>query len=192
MNDIGMVFLIRAFCLLLSLPRRTLNSINNFFLSLLAGAKIDIDWRCAEVYNLERIEFRGRLHAGQGLWLHPILKTSKIIIGNNVSISNWTHIAALNEITISNNCLIGSKVHITDHYHGDTSNLITSIPPQARPLVSHGPVYIDENVWIGDGVVILPNVIIGRGAIIGANSVVNKNVEPYSVVAGVPAKKIRK
>jgi virginiamycin A acetyltransferase len=46
-------------------------------------------------------------------------------------------------------------------------------------------------VWIGDGAVILPGVAIGNGAVVAANSVVTKNVEPYSIVAGVPATKIR-
>jgi len=55
-----------------------------------------------------------------------------------------------------------------------------------------GFVFLEDDCWIGAGTIILPNVIIGKGALIGAGSVVTKNVEPYSVVAGVPAKLIRK
>jgi lipopolysaccharide O-acetyltransferase len=54
------------------------------------------------------------------------------------------------------------------------------------------PVVIDDNVWIGEGVVILPGITIGKGAIVGANSVVTKNVSAYTIVVGAPAKVIKK
>ena len=56
---------------------------------------------------------------------------------------------------------------------------------------SKGPVIIEDNVWIGEGVVILPNVRIGKSAIIGANSVVNADVPANAVIGGIPAKIIR-
>ena len=58
-------------------------------------------------------------------------------------------------------------------------------------MYSKGVVIIEDNVWIGDQACIMPNVIIGKGAIIGANAVVTKNVIPYSVVGGNPAKIIK-
>ena len=63
--------------------------------------------------------------------------------------------------------------------------------PLKRPIVSKGPVRIGDNVWIGDKATILPNVSIGNGAIIAANAVVTKDVPPYSVAAGNPAKIIK-
>ena len=69
-------------------------------------------------------------------------------------------------------------------------------PNEARiaPYVnSHkGSITIEADAWIGTGAVILPNVTIGEGAVVGANSVVTKNVEPYTVVGGVPAHFIKK
>lgn len=53
-------------------------------------------------------------------------------------------------------------------------------------------VIIEDDVWIGSNVVILSNVVIGQGSVIGAGAVVTKDVEPYSVVAGVPARLIRR
>ncbi len=51
---------------------------------------------------------------------------------------------------------------------------------------------IEDDVWIGRNVVIMPNIKIGKGSIIGSGAVVTKNVEPYSIVGGVPAKLIKK
>lgn len=53
------------------------------------------------------------------------------------------------------------------------------------------PIHIEENVWIGAGAIILPGVRIGAGAIVAAGAVVTKNVAPRTVVAGVPARKIK-
>jgi acetyltransferase-like isoleucine patch superfamily enzyme len=60
-----------------------------------------------------------------------------------------------------------------------------------RPLISKGEVVIGDNVWIGEGAMILPNVHIGEHAIIAANSVVTKDIPAYSIAAGVPAKIIK-
>ncbi|HJA54209.1 MAG TPA: hypothetical protein H9951_02305 [Candidatus Bacteroides intestinigallinarum] len=83
---------------------------------------------------------------------------------------------------------MGSKVYITDHFHGHIKEFEKDIPPFKRELYSKGEVYIDKNVWIGDAVVIMPGVFVGEGAIIGANAVVTRDVPPFSVVGGVPAK----
>jgi acetyltransferase-like isoleucine patch superfamily enzyme len=58
-------------------------------------------------------------------------------------------------------------------------------------LIKSGDIVVDDEVWIGANVTILPNVSIGKCSIIGAGSVVINDVEPYSIYAGVPAKKIR-
>lgn len=114
-----------------------------------------------------------------------------IIIGNNVSI-NWDcHIGAINKIIIEDNVLIGSKVLIIDHQHGEINAQSIQLPPAQRNLWSKGPIIIKKNVWIGEGACIMPNVIIGNNSIIGANSVVTKNVPADCVVAGNPAKIIK-
>jgi len=55
-----------------------------------------------------------------------------------------------------------------------------------------GKIIIQDDAWIGAGAIILPNVTIGKGAVVGAGAVVTKDVPPYTVVAGVPAKEIKK
>ncbi len=63
--------------------------------------------------------------------------------------------------------------------------------PQDPKFASKGgDVIIEDFVWIGNRAVILPNTIIGKGAVVAAGAVVNKEVEPYTIVGGVPAKKI--
>lgn len=115
----------------------------------------------------------------------------KIIIGDNVSINSDCHIGAINEIIIEEGVLIASKVYITDHYHGEITAEAIELMPSERKLFSKGPVKIEKNVWIGEGVVILPNVTIGENSIIGANSVVTKNIPKNSVAGGNPAKILR-
>ena len=64
--------------------------------------------------------------------------------------------------------------------------------PGSPEFIGKGPVIIEDNVWIGDKATILSGVKIGKGAIVAANAVVTKDVPAYSVVAGNPAKIIRK
>lgn len=112
-----------------------------------------------------------------------------IDIQDNVNINWYCHIGAINKIQIGKNVLIGSFVMIIDHSHGD--NLDLNCNPQSRPLVSDGPIIIEENCWIGEKCSILPNVRIGRNSVIGANSVVTKDIPPYSIAVGCPAKVIK-
>lgn len=117
--------------------------------------------------------------------------TPSICVGNNVSIGEYSHITAINSIVIGDNVLTGRRVTITDNSHGDNTWKDLNIPPIERDLFSKGPVIIEDNVWIGDKVSIMPGVVIGKGSVIAANSVVTRNVQPYSIVGGMPAKKLR-
>ena len=114
-----------------------------------------------------------------------------IIIGNGVSINYDVHIACIDRVEIGDGALLGSKIFITDHFHGDTNLESLSIPPSQRPLTSKGPVVIGKNVWIGEGVAIMPGVTIGDNSIIGANSVVTKDIPGFSIAVGAPARIIK-
>lgn len=112
-------------------------------------------------------------------------------IGDNVSINYDVHISAINRVEIGNNVLIASKVYIADHSHGETKLSDLEIYPSKRKIVSKGPVVINDNVWIGEGAIVLPGVEIGANSVIGANAVVTKSFPAYSIIAGCPAKVIK-
>lgn len=115
-----------------------------------------------------------------------------ITIGNDCHFGAHNHITCINNITIGNNLLSGKWITITDNSHGTTDKTTLNIAPIRRPLYSKGSVVIGNNVWIGDKATILPGVTIGDGAVIAANAVVTKEVEPYTVVGGNPARVITK
>lgn len=115
----------------------------------------------------------------------------QLTIGCGRNFGAYNHITCANVVIIGDNCLTGKWVTITDNSHGDTDDNSLLIPPSDRPVVSKGAVVIDDDVWLGDKVTILPNVTIGKGAVVAANSVVTKDVPPLTVVAGIPARIIK-
>jgi acetyltransferase-like isoleucine patch superfamily enzyme len=153
------------------------------------------------IRGLSSISIGDGFDAADGLWLEAVTRAAgesyapRIVIGKNVNISRWTHIAAVNYIEIGSGVLIGSKVLITDNHHGSYSGDRQSapgLPPAMRPLASRGPVIIGPNAWIGDGVVIMPGCKVGQGSIIGANSVVTTDIPEFTIAVGVPARCIEK
>lgn len=117
-----------------------------------------------------------------------------IEIGENVEINDEVHIGATEKIIIEDNVLIASKVYISDHNHGcykgDEQDSPMSIPKERK--IHSSPIKIEKNVWIGELCCILQGVTIGEGSIIGAMSVVTKDIPPYTIAAGSPAKLIKR
>ena len=112
----------------------------------------------------------------------------EIHISDNTLIRRNSHITAINKIRIGKNVLTGTNVLISDNEHGESSRQNMNVQPRLRQLVSKGEVIIEDNVWIGNNVCLFGGVRIGMGSIIGANTVVTKDIPPYSIAAGVPAK----
>jgi acetyltransferase-like isoleucine patch superfamily enzyme len=143
------------------------------------------------------IKFGKNFTSGVGLRIDAIPENNKqcIEIGNNVQVNDYVHIGSILSIKIGSNVLIGSKVYISDHNHGyyglGGKHSDPSLPPIQREL-SSSPVTIGDNVWIGEFVSILPGVTIGEGSIIGTMSVVTKNIPPFHIAAGSPARLLKK
>ncbi len=121
-------------------------------------------------------------------WPNYVKEPPSLNIGANCNFGAFVHITCTNKMVIGNNVLTGKWVTISDNNHGDTSEESLLTPPSKRPIVSKGPVIIEDDVWIGDKATILAGVHIGKGAVIAANAVVTKDVPAFSVVAGNPAR----
>ena len=115
-----------------------------------------------------------------------------IKIGNDCSIGEYCHITSTNNIEIGNGVLTGRWVTITDNSHGKSLTSEMDIPPVERKIYSKGKVIIGDKVWIGDKASIMAGVCVGKCVIIAANAVVTKDVPEYTIVAGVPAKIIKR
>ena len=107
-----------------------------------------------------------------------------IIIGKNVFINACRRFQDQGGIEIGDGSLIGHNTTIATLNH--------DFNPEKRANINPKPVKIGKNVWIGSDSTILPGVEIGDGAIVGAGSVVTKSVPKNTIVAGNPAKIIRK
>ena len=115
-----------------------------------------------------------------------ILYPQNVTIGERVSLNRNTMITAKAPISIGNHVLIGPNVVINSGNHGHADKN-TTMDCQPHTL---SPIWIEDDVWIGANCVILSGVTLGKGSIVAAGAVVTKNVEPYTIVGGVPAKKI--
>lgn len=115
------------------------------------------------------------------------LFSRELKIGNNSGLG--VNCIAVGPITIGDNVMIGPEVMIytVNHRHE-----LLDVPMNSQGYEEPKEVKIGNDVWIGSRVILLPGVEIGDGAIIGAGSVVTKNVEPYCIVAGNPAVKVKK
>ncbi|MCB9079909.1 MAG: acyltransferase [Anaerolineaceae bacterium] len=112
----------------------------------------------------------------------------EIEIGDNCSINPFCVIYGHGGVKIGNDVLIATHTVIIPSNHNFSS---LDRPIRLQGNTSKG-IIIEDDVWIGAGCKILDGVIIGKSSIVAAGSVVNKSIEPYSIVGGVPAKLIRK
>lgn len=115
-----------------------------------------------------------------------------VYLGENVSIGiNAVFMSTLARIIIKNNVMFGPGVtiitgdHRTDVIGKYMIDVNDKLPENDKDVI------IEDDVWIGSNVTILKGVTIGEGSVVASGSLVNKSIEPYSIVGGVPARKIR-
>lgn len=123
----------------------------------------------------------------QRVMIRTVRKGAKIVIGENVGVSGCS-ITAATSITIGNNVLIGTGVIIAD-------TDAHPIDPAARlrgEVAKSEAITIGDNVFIGARAIILKGVCIGEGSVVGAGAVVAKDIPPYMVAVGNPARVIAK
>lgn len=126
-----------------------------------------------------------------GIYEYAIIrcKTNKVIIGNHCQIGPSCVIFDGSGIEINDYVMIGPHTVLAGGNHNFNN-------PES-PMIfsgdySKGKIIIEKDVWIGSNCTILDGVTIGEGSIVGANSLVSRDVEPYSIVGGYPAKLIKK
>ncbi len=126
---------------------------------------------------------------------YPQNEETTLFFGENFQMNDYVHITAIEKVQIGDNVLLASKIYISDcshgSYAGDENDSHPDTHPNTRPLFSN-PVVIEDNVWLGEFVSVLPGVTIGKGTVVGANSVVSKSLPPYVIAVGIPAKPIKK
>jgi len=154
------------------------------------GRDIPRIWQRARIINPRRI----RLHRLVELYPYSIVRSvprersrarGKIEIGPQTGIGDYAIVNAAQSVSIGANVMIAACCHITDANHGiEGSGTIQSQERHTDPVV------IEDDVWLGAGVTVTAGVRIGKGAVVGAGAVVTKSVEPYQIVAGVPARPI--
>lgn len=132
---------------------------------------IGLDSFFGPVTNYSGIEYNPQIIIGEGTW-----------IGKHASIT------CIDRVEIGKHVLFAGYVHITDHSHG-YEDIIRPISPQ--PLISKGPVVIEDDCWLGFNCEILSGVHIGKHSVVAARAVVTKDIPPYSIVAGNPAKIVK-
>lgn len=138
------------------------------------------------VFHPENIEIGDNVYIGH----YTILKgyyRNKMIIGSGTWIGQQCFLHSAGGLIIGRNVGIGPGVKIITSYHAEEGINI----PILHSRIEFAPVVIEDDCDLGVGAIILPGVTIGRGAQVGAGAVVTRSVEPYAVVAGVPARVLR-
>ena len=149
------------------------------------GSSITLGNRCI----LVSAAYANRAGLPHGVQLSTARPGARLCIGNDVGLGG-TSITAAIEVRIGNEVLFGPGVRVTDtdfhpiHPHRRRFN-------NSQADVRAIPVYIEDNVWIGAGCLILKGVTIGRDSVIAAGSVVTKSIPPGVVAGGSPARVLR-
>jgi acetyltransferase-like isoleucine patch superfamily enzyme len=136
---------------------------------------------------------KGKITIGDNTNIYPyaLLKTrnSEIVIGSNCHVHEFSVLLSIGGIKIGDNVRIAHHVSLIATIHHSER---TDIPISEQGMYSKGGIVIEDDVLIGAGVKVFDGVTISKGSIVGAGSVVTKNVPQYTIVAGIPAKPIKK
>lgn len=116
------------------------------------------------------------------------IRPHEISFGDNIFINSHFHISARN-LSFGSNIMIGPGLVIECDNHEYHHIGLTMFDTRDKRRI--GNVTIENDVWIGANVVILPNVVIGEGCIVGAGSIISKSLSPYTICVGNPCKPIK-
>jgi acetyltransferase-like isoleucine patch superfamily enzyme len=159
------------------------------------GAGSCIDFPPATLQNVESIHIgrdvlvgrHATLAAGYGVG-DPNLGDRALVVGDGCMLGTRITITAHQYVELGDSVFTGQSVFITDASHGYKD----PETPIGKQFGQHQPVIIGSGTWIGHGVVILPGTRIGRNVVVAAGAVVRGEVEDHAVVAGSPARVVRR
>lgn len=136
-----------------------------------------------------RIEIGARTLIDSFVKIKPAGGSGELVIGADCAINSGTVIYTGNGVRIADSVAIAANCTLapTNHAFDDRERLIR----EQGFSPSRGGIVIEEDVWIGANCVLLDGAVIGRGTVVAAGSVVRDVLEPYSVYAGVPARRLR-
>jgi acetyltransferase-like isoleucine patch superfamily enzyme len=135
-----------------------------------------------------RMEIGRGVHFDHDVWI-DVLMNGHLTIGDGVALNVGVFVSCFDELEIGAHTGVGNGSFISDGMRGFDPT--SSTPFMRQPMSSKGPTRIGENCWVGVNSIVTSGVTIGDWCIIGANSVVTKDIPPYSVAAGVPARVVR-
>lgn len=144
-----------------------------------------------EVQGAHSIAIGDRVWIGTGSWLRVLGRADggpRLVIGDGTKLAGNCTLAAVESITVGSDVLFARGVYVADHAHAFEGDG----PPLLQGLDRIAPVVIEDGAWLGQNVVVGPGVTIGASAVVGANSVVTRDVDARSVVAGAPARELRR
>ena len=168
--------------------RRYLSILRTNYYKLIYGIKIG---RGTVFQGSAEIVSEGHTEIGDNCVISPWVVLREwggyIKIGNNCSINSFCHLSGNGGVEIGSFVRIATQcVIISANHNFQDINIPITFQGETAKKIS-----IEDDCWLGAGVKVLSGVTIGKGSVIGAGSVVNKDIPPYSIAVGVPAKVIK-
>lgn len=158
-----------------------------------AGNKLNLEEGCEVVgVSKQGVVFGDRCTVGR----YAVIRPSNVLLdeageglrlGNNSNIGAYSYIGCSGFIEIGNNVMMGPRVNLMAENHNFSETYI----PMKVQGVTREFIKIEDDCWLGVGSTVLAGVTVGKGSIVAAGAVVSKDVPPYSIVGGVPAKIIK-
>ena len=134
------------------------------------------------------LQLKGRIIFGKKVGIlgnFTVVKPKNVSIGEACGVNHGVFILGQHKIEIGSNVVLSARCMLLDSGLNKAEFADTDHPSHVS-----GPIVVEDGVWIGAGAIILANVVIGRKAIVAAGSVVTRDVKPFTIVGGSPARYI--
>jgi acetyltransferase-like isoleucine patch superfamily enzyme len=158
-----------------------------------AGRDLDLEEGCfINGHSRRGVTFGDRVTVGRGAIVAPTgllggPPGEGLRVGDRSNLGHWAYVGCSGFVSIGSHVLMGPRVSLLAENH----NLESADETIKAQGVTRLPITVEDDVWLGAGCTVVGGVTIGRGSVVAAGAVVTGDVEPWSVVAGVPARLVR-